>query len=89
MRRHRECHGPQDTNCARIAAAPGDAKLVHTSYGVDDERGWHPTTDEHLALVLSGGGARAAYQVGVLSAVAERFPDLRIDALLPMREVPT
>ncbi len=49
----------------------------------------HPTTDEHLALVFSGRGARAAYQVGVLSAVAERFPDLRIDALLPMREVPT
>ncbi len=31
-----------------------------------------------LALVLSGGGARAAYQVGVLSAIAERMPDLSI-----------
>ena len=29
-----------------------------------------------LALVLSGGGARAAYQVGVLRALARRFPDL-------------
>ncbi len=28
----------------------------------------------HLALVLSGGGARAAYQVGVLRAVARRLP---------------
>ncbi len=29
-----------------------------------------------LALVLSGGGARAAYQVGVLAALAERVPAL-------------
>ncbi len=29
-----------------------------------------------LALVLSGGGARAAYEVGVLSAIAERSPGL-------------
>ena len=41
----------------------------------------HPTTDEHLALVLSGGGARAAYQVGVLLAIGERFPELRIRIL--------
>ena len=31
-----------------------------------------------LAVVLSGGGARAAYQVGVLAAVAERLPNLTI-----------
>ena len=31
-----------------------------------------------LALVLSGGGARAAYQVGVLFAIAERRPELDI-----------
>ena len=30
-----------------------------------------------LGIVLSGGGARAAYQVGVLSAIAERAPDLQ------------
>lgn len=29
-----------------------------------------------LALVMSGGGARAAYQVGVLRALARNFPDL-------------
>ena len=29
-----------------------------------------------LALVLAGGGARAAYEVGVLSAIAERAPAL-------------
>lgn len=30
-----------------------------------------------LGVVLSGGGARAAYQVGVLRAIANRRPDLR------------
>jgi NTE family protein len=29
-----------------------------------------------LALVLSGGGARAAYQVGFLRFLARRFPDV-------------
>ncbi len=40
-----------------------------------------PVTDHstsELAIVLSGGGARAAYQVGVLAAVAERLPSLTI-----------
>lgn len=31
---------------------------------------------EDLGLVVSGGGARAAYQVGVLRHIARRFPDL-------------
>jgi NTE family protein len=31
-----------------------------------------------LAIVLSGGGARAAYQVGVLAALAERLPETRV-----------
>jgi NTE family protein len=35
-----------------------------------------------LALVLTGGGARAAYQVGVLAGLARRFPDLRIRILV-------
>ena len=34
-----------------------------------------------LALVLSGGGARAAYQVGVLQAISEKRPDLRVQIL--------
>ena len=36
------------------------------------------TSNSQLALVLSGGGARAAYQVGVLCAISERHPDLDI-----------
>ena len=34
-----------------------------------------------LALVLGGGGARAAYEVGVLSAITERFPALEVPIL--------
>ncbi|HUL01597.1 MAG TPA: patatin-like phospholipase family protein [Gemmatimonadales bacterium] len=34
-----------------------------------------------LALVLGGGGARAAYEVGVLSAIAERVPTLQVPIL--------
>ena len=34
-----------------------------------------------LALVLTGGGARGAYQVGVLRHLASTFPDLRIPIL--------
>lgn len=37
------------------------------------------TTD--LALVMSGGGARAAYQVGCLRAIARHFPELRAPIL--------
>lgn len=35
----------------------------------------------HLALVLSGGGARAAYQVGFLRFLARQFPDFSPDIL--------
>lgn len=34
-----------------------------------------------LALLLTGGGARAAYQVGLLTHLARRFPGLRIPIL--------
>jgi NTE family protein len=32
-----------------------------------------------IALVLTGGGARAAYQVGVLAAISEMLPDRRVN----------
>lgn len=35
-----------------------------------------PLPASHLALVLSGGGARSAHQAGVLAGLAERLPDL-------------
>ena len=37
----------------------------------------NPASTENLALVLSGGGARAAYQVGFLRSLAEYFPDIQ------------
>ena len=40
-----------------------------------------PTNAEGLALVLTGGGARAAYQVGLLAHLARRFPALRAPIL--------
>lgn len=40
-----------------------------------------PAPNHDLALVLTGGGARGAYQVGVLRYMARRFPDLNIPVL--------
>lgn len=37
--------------------------------------------DSELGIVMSGGGARAAYQVGLLQAIAEKLPDLRVPIL--------
>lgn len=34
--------------------------------------------ESNLAMVLSGGGARAAYQVGFLRGLANHYPDLKI-----------
>jgi NTE family protein len=39
------------------------------------------TGNDSFGLVLTGGGARGAYQVGVLRWVARNFPDLRIPIL--------
>src|SRR5207237_2987232 len=36
---------------------------------------------DSLALVLTGGGARAAYQVGVLRCLARRLPQTRFDII--------
>ena len=33
-----------------------------------------PGPDKHVGLVLPGGGARGAYQVGVLKALADLLP---------------
>jgi NTE family protein len=38
----------------------------------------HTPGPPDLGIVMSGGGARAAYQVGFLRCVAQRFPELRI-----------
>ena len=56
-----------DPRCMKSAPAPR-------------EDGATPRGDS-LALVLSGGGARAAYQVGVLRYIVRRFPRLPADVL--------
>jgi NTE family protein len=38
----------------------------------------HTPGPRDLGLVMGGGGARAAYQVGFLRCVARRFPELRV-----------
>ena len=38
-----------------------------------------PDAKADLAVMLTGGGARAAYQVGLLKGIARHFPNLRID----------
>lgn len=40
-----------------------------------------PAPENRLALVLGGGGARAAYQAGVLKYLGEFFPELRFPLL--------
>jgi NTE family protein len=40
-----------------------------------------PRYSSRLALVLSGGGARAAYQAGAVAALAERLPELEFPIL--------
>jgi len=39
------------------------------------------TQSSRLAIVMSGGGARAAYQVGVLQVLAKHRPELELDIL--------
>jgi NTE family protein len=41
----------------------------------------HDPYRSQLAIVLSGGGARAAYQVGLLRCLAERLPQLRFSII--------
>jgi len=40
-----------------------------------------PVAKPATAVVLSGGGARGAYQVGVLRWVAQQYPELRLPIL--------
>jgi len=45
------------------------------------QRGVAARSRGDLAIVLTGGGARAAYQVGLLRWLARRVPDLRFDVV--------
>lgn len=41
----------------------------------------HPEPVGELAVMLTGGGARAAYQVGLIKGLARHFPDLRFQII--------
>lgn len=68
-----------DPLAARSTAKPapdGGSRGVRTRAAGDPARRISSGTTGHdLALVLTGGGARAAYQVGLLKFLARRFPD--------------
>jgi NTE family protein len=40
-----------------------------------------PSSPDELGMLLTGGGARGAYQVGLLRCLARRFPNLRVPIL--------
>src|SRR5258708_31666041 len=65
---------------ARHVSSP--RALTQTAPGERPPGAWRYTS--HLALVLSGGGARGAYQVGVLAGLAERLPGLEFPILSGM-----
>ncbi|HWK89699.1 MAG TPA: patatin-like phospholipase family protein [Longimicrobium sp.] len=56
------------------AAPPSEAGAGLAEHGHTRDRG-------ELALVLTGGGARGAYQVGLLRWLARNYPDLQIPIL--------
>lgn len=57
-------------------------QLTQTAPGERPPGAWRYTS--RLALVLSGGGARGAYQVGLLAGLAERLPGLEFPILSGM-----
>jgi NTE family protein len=53
-----------------VAAVVAEAESAHS-----------PRAEGPLGVVLTGGGARGAYQVGVLQWIAKRYPTLRLPIL--------
>ena len=66
---------------------PADAPVCYpptaraTTRTTDGHLDLAPPPRGDLAVVLTGGGARAAYQVGLLRWLARRVPDLRFDVV--------
>src|SRR5476649_2959302 len=48
---------------------------------MESSRTLHYDPDDALGLMLGGGGARGAYQAGVLRGIARRFPTLSFPIL--------
>ncbi len=69
---------------AEVSGVPSSSVAPAESEVGSEERPPRPDPTlgvRELALVLTGGGARAAYQVGVLRGIARRFPDARFDII--------
>ena len=56
-------------------------RVLYSSYQKIRELFVPPTAPKKLGLVLSGGGARGAYQAGVLKYIAEAFPETRFQIM--------
>ena len=65
---------PADT-ASSVDTAPVD---VASSADSDSSPGAASPASPDLGLVMGGGGARAAYQVGFLRYLARQFPDLKV-----------
>jgi NTE family protein len=57
------------------------AVAVTKSWRLESNRVEHDPMEDSFALVLTGGGARAAYQVGVLRGLARHLPEARFDII--------
>ena len=60
--------------------APSDKPPASTNVPGESPAALSPDLGE-IALVMGGGGARGAYQVGLLRHLARRYPDLRFPIL--------
>ncbi len=75
---------------AQAAGSPGrsgqhlaggaDPRTGHGEGGSEDRAARRPR-NRRIGLVLTGGGARAAYQVGLIRYLAAQLPDFRFDVL--------
>ncbi|WP_396224283.1 patatin-like phospholipase family protein, partial [Gemmatimonas sp.] len=72
------CHGP--TRRSYVTALRGQRRVPNHSLPAPMLPPAPVTSD--LGMVLGGGGARGAYQVGVLHAIAARYPTLQVPILV-------
>jgi NTE family protein len=67
---YRRRHAPKS-----VDSTPPNGKIVAGPYVVREKQMSTPPKRPTVGLVMAGGGARAAYQVGVLKAIAEMLPE--------------
>ncbi|MDX1740118.1 MAG: patatin-like phospholipase family protein, partial [Rhodothermales bacterium] len=83
------CIQNDGTSCGAVALFAGCLNLPMrtTTRTTADRMDWlrrlfgRDSTPEQFGLLLSGGGARAAYQAGVLQYISDRFSDADFDVM--------